>query len=145
MWGERVTFSEIKKDLFNIGDDYILAHCISADARMGAGIAVEFKARFKLKTLQASARTNSLKVGTCYKEGRTLNLITKEKYWHKPTYDTMASAIAAMREVCVTEGITQLAMPQIGCGLDKLQWGKVREIIMDAFADTDIEIVVCKL
>lgn len=140
-----MTFSEIKKDLFSIGGDYMLAHCISADARMGAGIAVEFKARFKLKALQASARANSLKVGTCYKEGRTLNLITKEKYWHKPTYDTVASAVAAMREICVTEQIKKLAMPQIGCGLDKLQWGKAREIIEDVFAGADIEIVVCRL
>ncbi|WP_374017833.1 hypothetical protein ABU162_27665 [Paenibacillus thiaminolyticus] len=50
-----------------------------------------------------------------------------------------------MRVVCLEEGITALAMPQIGYGLDKLQWGKVREIIKEVFADTDIEIVVCTL
>ena len=34
-------------------------------------------------------------------------------------------------------------MPLIGCGLDKLKWGKVRKIIIDTFNDTDIEILVC--
>jgi hypothetical protein len=35
-------------------------------------------------------------------------------------------------------------MPIIGCGLDRLQWDKVSEIIKDVFKDTDIEILVCK-
>lgn len=33
-------------------------------------------------------------------------------------------------------------MPKIGCGLDKLDWTAVREIIREMFADTDIEILV---
>ncbi|WP_243644230.1 hypothetical protein [Paenibacillus pinisoli] len=48
-------FIEIKKDLFSMADEYFLAHCISSDAKMGAGIAVEFRKRFKLKSLQDMA------------------------------------------------------------------------------------------
>lgn len=33
---------EVKKDLFTVSDDYALAHCISADFALGAGIAKEF-------------------------------------------------------------------------------------------------------
>jgi hypothetical protein len=36
-------------------------------------------------------------------------------------------------------------MPEIGCGLDKLQWGKVKEIINNEFYNTPIEITVCRL
>lgn len=43
------------------------------------------------------------------------------------------------------EQIQYLAMPKIGCGLDRLQWGKVREIIKDVFNDVNIEILVCSL
>lgn len=50
-----------------------------------------------------------------------------------------------MRELCLSEGISKLAMPQIGCGLDKLQWGKVREIIKEVFDDTEVEMIVCTL
>lgn len=37
----------------------------------------------------------------------------------------------------------KLAMPRIGCGLDKLEWSKVKAIIEEVFADTDVEILVC--
>ncbi|MNP82819.1 hypothetical protein D3C76_1815830 [compost metagenome] len=50
-----------------------------------------------------------------------------------------------MRDVCVEQEISKLAMPQIGCGLDRLKWDKVSSIIQDTFADTDVEIVVCTL
>jgi hypothetical protein len=36
-------------------------------------------------------------------------------------------------------------MPKIGCGLDKLDWSKVRSIIEDIFEDVDCEIVVMYL
>ncbi|GKU76170.1 macro domain-containing protein [Paenibacillus sp. L3-i20] len=140
-----MNFKEIKKDLFALSDDYYLAHCISSDAKMGAGIAVEFKKKFKLKSLQDMANNNPLEIGKCYKAGRALNLITKSKYWHKPTYESITAAIVSMRNVCLDDGITKLAMPQIGCGLDKLQWGKVREIIQETFEDTEIDIVICTL
>ena len=33
-------------------------------------------------------------------------------------------------------------MPRIGCGLDGLQWNKVRDILLEVFADVPIEIIV---
>ena len=39
----------------------------------------------------------------------------------------------------------KIAMPVIGCGLDRLDWSKVSDIIKDVFSDTDIEILVCKI
>lgn len=33
-------------------------------------------------------------------------------------------------------------MPRIGCGLDKLEWNKVKEMIKEIFEDTDIVIEV---
>jgi len=50
-----------------------------------------------------------------------------------------------MKDMLVKFEIKKLAMPRIGCGLDKLQWSMVREIIIDIFKDTDCKIVVCKL
>lgn len=126
-------------------DDYFLAHCISADAKMGAGIAVEFRKRFELQPLRDRARNHPLDIGACYKAGRSLNLVTKSKFWNKPTYPALTQAVVSMKNMCRDEGITKLAMPQIGCGLDKLQWAKVREIIKEAFKDTEVDIVVCTL
>lgn len=36
----------VKGDLFSCREDEVLAHCISEDCRMGAGIAVKFKKQF---------------------------------------------------------------------------------------------------
>ncbi|MCM3174322.1 MULTISPECIES: macro domain-containing protein [unclassified Paenibacillus] len=138
-------FREIQQDLFSMDEDYSLAHCISADARMGAGIAVQFRERFGLEVLQEQAKQEPLEIGTCYPVGRTLNLVTKAKFSNKPTYQSFTRAVESMHDVCVAQGIGKLAMPQIGCGLDRLKWEKVRTILQDTFAETDIEIVVCTL
>lgn len=138
-------YDEITCDLFAVDSDYFLAHCISADAKMGAGIAVEFKRRFNLIQLQKEAAQIPLKVGSCVMVGRTLNLVTKQVYWGKPTYETFRMAIEDMKELALKHDIKKIAMPTIGAGLDKLNWTKNREIIKEVFADTVIEILVCKL
>jgi hypothetical protein len=35
-------------------------------------------------------------------------------------------------------------MPLIGCGLDKLEWERVKSLLIAIFDDLDIEILVCK-
>ena len=48
-----------------------------------------------------------------------------------------------MKEECRLNGIRKVAMPLIGCGLDKLKWEQVSAIIREVFADTDMDILVC--
>ena len=144
-------YNEEKCDLFSVSEDYYLAHCISADFGMGKGIVVEFNKRFGMKKkLQIKYpdyinewQSRGYK-GDCILEGHVLNLITKERYFHKPTYQSMRLALEVMKKICEEEEIRKIAMPIIGCGLDKLTWDKVSEIIKDLFLDTDIEILVCK-
>ncbi len=135
--------TEKEGDLFELPDDYALAHCISADARMGKGIAAEFVRRFGLESLKAKAAETPLEIGACYREGRVMNLVTKAKFSGKPTYDSLTRAVRSLRETCEDGGVRRLGMPRIGSGLDRLRWDKVREIVQKEFADTDIEIVVC--
>lgn len=144
-------YKEEVRDLFSVPNDYYLAHCISADYALGAGIAVEFNKRFdmrrKLHKIWPDCWTYMISHdldGDCLLIDNVLNLITKEKYYHKPTYYTMHQALYMMKVVCEYNNIKKVAMPLIGCGLDKLKWDKVSQIIKDIFADTDIEILVCK-
>lgn len=134
--------SEEKRDLFSVEDDYYLAHCISADARMGAGIAVDFARRFP-DILVLGDGWESNQVGSCILIDRVFNLITKWRYWQKPSYVTMEDSIVAMRELCIANNVKKLAMPKIGCGLDRLAWGTVKKLIFKHFQDLDIEIKVC--
>ena len=147
-----MVYKEEVRDLFSVPDDYYLAHCISADFGMGKGIVVEFNKRFDMKhKLQSKYpdyldRYNRHRIGgDCILEGRVLNLITKERYFHKPTIVTMMIALKKMKEICIENGITKVAMPTIGAGLDRLDWNKVYELIYHIFEDMDIEILVCKL
>lgn len=149
--------TEVKQDLFTVSKDYILVHCISADFAMGAGIAKEFTKRgvknYLLNDLIVLTPEKE-RVGKCVVSFATgwvvFNLITKEKYWHKPTYDTLRKSLLSAKEVIISLGdrygaIVKLAMPKIGCGLDKLSWDKVKAIIEEVFADTNVEILVCSI
>lgn len=145
-----MTITTDYRDLFTVGPEYHLVHCISADFAMGAGIAVEFNRRFDMKNklrklypnYESKHCNNSFK-GDCILIENTLNLITKKNYWHKPTYQTLEEALIVCRDICVANNISKIAMPLIGCGLDKLIWDKVSTIIENVFGDTSIDILVC--
>lgn len=144
-------YKEEYRDLFSVPDDYYLAHCISADFALGAGIAVQFNKKFDMRNQLQKKYPDYINkwhhykmVGDCIRAGRVLNLITKERYFHKPTYKSVESALIQMHYVIEELGIKKIAIPTIGCGLDRLSWDKVSEIIKDVFDDVDVEILVCK-
>lgn len=137
---------EQTKDLFEMPEEYYLAHCISSDFALGAGIAKEFNRRFNMRNILKSKHTTGNKNYRAILEGRTFNLVTKDKYYNKPTYQSLEKALYSMKEQCIEYNINKIAMPRIGCGLDRLEWGKVKNIIEEIFKDIDnMEIVVCNL
>ena len=87
---------------------------------------------------------NSEIKGRCIKIDRVFNLITKRNYWGKPTYLTLNEALQDMKVIATKNNITKIAMPLIGCGLDRLEWTQVSKNIQNIFDDTDIEILICK-
>lgn len=131
-------------DLFNAPTEYALAHCISADAVMGAGIAAQFTRR--IPTLREAVRRYHPLVGDCIAISAPpwaaiLNLVTKCHVWEKPTLNTLRVALVSMANT----GQRRIAMPYIGCGIDGLRWPDVETILRDVFADTDVELVVYTL
>lgn len=135
-----------KRDLFTIPQGYYLAHCISADFALGAGIAKVFDSvynmRFKLFRYYPDYEYHG---GDALLIGNTFNLVTKQKCWHKPTYESLKEALEIMREIMELDDVTKLAMPKIASGLDRLNWDQVYSIICEVFNDTDVEIVICEL
>ena len=141
---------EEKRDLFSVPDDYYFAHCISQDFALGAGIAVEFNKRYNMSERLKQqyffkAVCRQFSGSACIQIDNVYNLVTKFNYWNKPTYETLRKALEYMRLNIVCDSIKRVAMPKIGCGLDRLQWNKVKEIIEDVFRDVDVEILVCYL
>ncbi len=145
-----MTYREEIRDLFSVPDDYYLAHCISADFGMGKGIVVEFNKQFDMKHKLQTKYPDYLNQfthhrigGDCILEGRVLNLITKERYFNKPTYGSLTIALQKMKQICFDCGINKIAMPTISSGLDRLNWKNISEIIKEIFNDSNIEFLVC--
>ena len=145
-----MNFKEETRDLFTVPQGYYLAHCISGDYSLGAGIAAQFvdvyNMRYKLhRNYPIPDGEKFANVGEALLIDNVFNLVTKDRVYHKPTYDTLIETLEDMKEQCENLDINKIAMPRIGCGLDDLSWDTVEEIIKEVFKDTDMEILICTL
>ena len=138
-----MTYTEKRKDLFTCPEEYYLADCISADFNTQHGIVTEFNKRFALGNNLHHDHPGYLRKWhnqrmeyDCILCGRVINLVTKERYFQKPTNRTLRGALLCMKEQCQLKGIQKVAMPLIGCGLDQLKWHNVSRMIQEVFGDT---------
>ncbi|MCM1165632.1 MAG: macro domain-containing protein [Lachnospiraceae bacterium] len=144
-----MTFTEEQGDLFAeeiMSEKYALCHCISSDFALGAGIAKAFAVMGVKKELCEKYPKQWQGGGYCLiteTNGVTVgNLVTKERYFHKPTLETLRQSLENFKEQALKMNVSKIAMPKIGCGLDRLEWADVREIIQEVFADTDFIVKV---
>ncbi|MGN1402948.1 MAG: macro domain-containing protein [Ruminococcus sp.] len=145
-----MTYREEKLDLFLLTDSHWLAHCISADFALGAGIAKEFAKRFDEKRFLSENRDSFPawnETGFCIpdEQNHVLNLVTKKGWRNKPTLLSLEQALQSMAAFAAQNAVTKIAMPKIGCGLDRLHWEDVSPLIQQVFAGTEMEIIVCYL
>ena len=159
-------YKEVQADLFDYYDKgYYVAQCLSADLVAGAGIAVEFNNRLNMKNKLLKRYPDGAYIkgkdenGISFKrfipqailQDRVFNLITKDRVWEKPTLGNLGLSLSAMRirmtnmKLSDDINVNKIALPLIGCGIDGLEWFRVRELIEKVFGDMDIEIVVCYL
>lgn len=139
-----ITFEN--KDLFTMEQGYYLAHCISADFALGAGIAKAFDSVYNMRFKLFRHYPNyEYHCGDALLIDNVFNLVTKRKCWHKPTYESLRESLEMMREQLEFLDATKLAMPKIASGLDRLDWNQVYDIICEVFDDMDIEIVICEI
>lgn len=155
-------FTDIEGDLFSCPKDSSLAHCVAADMKMGAGIAVKFKwvmkhldhwqlYNFFLFSRQLFGQVDKLKSQNqraggvaVLKDGQRYiyYLVSKNETYSKPTYQDLSYSLEAMRKHMNENKVSKLAMPRIGCGIDGLQWDKVSDLIKEVFKDESVEITV---
>lgn len=139
-----MTIREEQRDLLTVPQGYYLAHCISADFALGAGIAKKFDEIYNMKfKLFKNYDGYEYECGDCLVVDNVFNLVTKPKCYHKPTYESLKEALEAMKEYMLYFDINKIAMPHIASGLDRLQWGQVLEIIKEVFEDMDVDILIC--
>lgn len=148
-----MVYREEQGDLFELEGTHKFAHCVSADFALGAGIAKEFAVRYRMrrylkeyvirKGIPLHFYHSILRIFPSIRVTNTFNLVTKERCWHKPTYETLQRSLDMMRiQILLDLKIEKIAMPRIGCGLDGLDWNRVSEMVKETFKDLDVEIVV---
>ena len=146
-------FEEIKLE------SCIVLHCISSDKAMGAGIARPLQDFFKIRENWPESLPKYL-LGwdnhgyTVFVHGKDKveligNLVTKNNYWDKPTYQNLEEALIHAEQTLDTlskNGFNvpaKVIMPRIGCGIDMLSWEKVKLIVEDIFEKYNV--TVCYL
>ena len=131
-------------DLFKSPNpDVSLAHCISRDLKMGKGIAKTFRDKFGCIQELSDQKANIGEIAILKVESKFIyNLVTKARYFDKPTYENLWQSLQAMKEHAVKNQVKNIAMPKIGCGLDRLEWNTVSNLIMNVFLDIPINIDV---
>ncbi|WAX16519.1 hypothetical protein LC76P1_00082 [Lysinibacillus phage LC76P1] len=138
---------EVKGNIFDkelVPEYYVKAHCIAQDAAMGAGIAPQFVKRNA--GLREAVWSAVPEVGdVVYYKGWNdvvYNMITKKYSHEKPTRLDFNIALANLKRELLRDNVKHLAIPWIGAGLDRLDWGLTVVVMQHMFQDTDITILV---
>ncbi|KAK3923595.1 ADP-ribose glycohydrolase OARD1 [Frankliniella fusca] len=119
-----------------------LAHAVSADLHMGAGIAVGFKEYFG-KVDELKQQDKKFRDVAYIKHNSTyiFYLITKERYSDKNiSPDDVLSCLVHLSALCVSLGVEEISMPRLGCGLDLLKYYDVLPLIHAAFFDSSVRV-----
>lgn len=145
---------EVKGDLFKEPfdkDSDIYVHCISQDFAMGAGIAKTFSQKFpqfienrKEMIWEYNHKNPYKRIHVAICNGtKIVNLVTKAKYWMKPTMTSLELSLWNLRKFIEDNpDVKRVLMPRIGSGLDKLKWEDVKTAILENLEDLDIEVKV---
>lgn len=137
-----MTITEKNMDLFDVSEEYVLAHCINASYVLGRGIAAQFEEKYNMS--EKLRQEHPIRaVGMALKIDNVYNLVTKERHYNKPKRMDLQMALNDMKWQMKYNNEKLLAMPRIGCGLDRLHWEDVKPMIERTFNDTGIDILIC--
>ena len=71
--------------------------------------------------------------------------MTKSSYSEKPNLPTLSLTLEAMKSLARLYGISTIAIPKTGRGLDQMIWQEVVKLLRDIFVWSKIRIVVYTL
>lgn len=141
--------TELIGDILDVPNYYQIAHCISGDFSLGAGLAKKLNEKFDIsfrlfleQNIADGQRYNPDHIGKAFHTGQVYNLVTKGNLWDKPTYEALKSALTEVRVDMEKNGLKNLALPHLGTGHDKMKWTEVKKIIHEVFDDSDINVEI---
>lgn len=132
---------ECRGDL--LSSDECLAHCVSSDFYMNAGVAKPIKHRFGGVRQLLAQRRRVGEVAYLFRENRIIfYLVTKPRFYDRPTLNTLRSCLRVLAQLCFDLEVSNLSISRLGCGLDRLNWNDVKNEIWMAFSSLNITITV---
>ncbi|XP_064540604.1 uncharacterized protein Targ2 [Drosophila montana] len=134
--------TEAKGNLFSAPENFALVHSVSADFAMCAGINLQFRCKFGQVDELKRQQRHTGNVAVLEQGGRFIyNLVTKERAHEKCTYTALYYALLAMRDHMREHSVTKLAIPRLGCGIDRLDWLRVRSLLELVFVSDSVDII----
>lgn len=140
---------EIKGDIFKVSRNKYIAHCVSGDFTLGAGVAKRIDRKYNMRyKLYCTCPYDTVSdsygyVGEAVLIDTVFNLVIKPTYKSKVRRSDLKQALMNMRTICEAEGISTVYMPRIGAGHEHLVWDKVKAIIEEVFEESTVDIVIC--
>lgn len=140
----------------NIADAYkrgeLIAHCVSSDFEMGIGVAKvladlepEMREDLRRSFPKKRNRGDFKPMVVSYKE-KIWNLVTKYRYFDKPTVTEVKECLIELRETLhVMFGVANVkhvSMPMIASGADKIPWDITKALLEEIFEGDEFVITV---
>ena len=121
-------------DIFESGCQAIVnpVNCVGV---MGAGLAKKFKANYpnNFENYKSICNKNLLKIGTCFttkeKDKLIVNFPTKKHFSDLSSYNDISDGLDALIRHIERFQITSIAIPALGCGLGKLRFDRVLNLL----------------
>ena len=126
-----------------------IGHCISVDAKMSKVFADFFS--HKIPGLRPTCKKAKLLMRQVFpfwdSTGRhyIYNLVTKHRFFDQPDLSALLTNLEATKSHAARYGVSTVAIPKIGCGLDQMNWQEVVKLLRDVFAYSDNHAVVYTL
>ena len=126
------------------------AHCISADLAMAKGLARQVKSWYPAAPSAIRLRYPP-DIGSVLiyfdpiSERYIFSLVTKFRYYHKPTYESVLASLYELKEIVIDAGISHLSLPKLASGYDKLDFNIIFELICQVFDPLPITIYAEKI
>ena len=84
-------------------------------------------------------------VGEVTKIDNLYMLFVKESSYNVPIESAVTECLQTLAKKVKKKNIRNLAMPKICCGKNGLNWNDVKEMIIEAFDNIDVNIMICSV
>lgn len=137
---------ERRKDIFS--SDLYKVVFLSRDGHPGLGIAKNFNDNYniyqKIKDNYDVFQIMKHKIDAILID-KVICIFHKDFFLQRVNYQELRRSFKILKDFCEENKIESITMSKVGCGMDRLKWENVRNILSKEFSDSNIYIEICSL